>query len=305
MSTIAVPTVLVAFNWPAASNRYQRVARFVDYLFSRIDKLQAPGFDPKWKSINLAATVPGLDPLPGGAGMAGSSGARSAGVAMKTARSPVCRVRGRERIALAQGAGDPMAQLRACSLMEHAERLECLDKLSRTHRRRRHRARRRRRPTTGSSARPPRPWTIRPSSSPPRRLAAARMAPRCSSRFSAAVAAPNWWSPDRPSPGSGEDYVISYRVNDGQPVELAAGTPSSGTGVAFTGDVVRLLQSLPEDGDIAVRVSHPGGCCPGGAFFARRTEDGAGEAGRRHANGRGRCQAAQLMVIEQRFRGDT
>jgi TRAP-type uncharacterized transport system substrate-binding protein len=60
VSTIAVPTVLVAFNWPPNSNRYQRVARFVDYLFSRIDKLQAPGFDPKWKSINLAATVPGL-----------------------------------------------------------------------------------------------------------------------------------------------------------------------------------------------------------------------------------------------------
>jgi len=60
VSTIAVPTVLVAFNWPAQSNRYQRVARFVDYLFSRIDRLQVPGFDPKWKSINLAATVPGL-----------------------------------------------------------------------------------------------------------------------------------------------------------------------------------------------------------------------------------------------------
>jgi TRAP-type uncharacterized transport system substrate-binding protein len=58
--TIAVPTVLVAFNWPARSNRYERVTRFVDYLFSRIDRLQAPGFDPKWKSINLAATVPGL-----------------------------------------------------------------------------------------------------------------------------------------------------------------------------------------------------------------------------------------------------
>src|ERR1700738_1792895 len=60
VSTIAVPTVLVAFHWPAKTNRYQRVARFVDYLFSRIDRLQAPGFDPKWKSINLAATVPGL-----------------------------------------------------------------------------------------------------------------------------------------------------------------------------------------------------------------------------------------------------
>ena len=33
--------------------------------------------------------------------------------------------------AFAQGAADPMAHLRACSLMEGAERLECLDKLAR------------------------------------------------------------------------------------------------------------------------------------------------------------------------------
>jgi TRAP-type uncharacterized transport system substrate-binding protein len=61
ISTIAVPTVLLSYKWPANSNRYERVARFVDYLFSRVDKLQAPGFDPKWKSINLAATVPGIE----------------------------------------------------------------------------------------------------------------------------------------------------------------------------------------------------------------------------------------------------
>src|SRR6476660_1013225 len=35
------------------------------------------------------------------------------------------------RIAFAQETGDPIADLRACSLMEHAERLECLEKLSR------------------------------------------------------------------------------------------------------------------------------------------------------------------------------
>ena len=64
ISTIAVPTALVAFNWPAKSNRAERVSRFIDHLFSRIDRLQAPGFDPKWKSINLAATVPGLQRVP-------------------------------------------------------------------------------------------------------------------------------------------------------------------------------------------------------------------------------------------------
>ena len=60
IATIAVPTALVAYNWPVGSNRYQRVARFTDRLFSRIDKLQVAGFDPKWKSINLGANVPGL-----------------------------------------------------------------------------------------------------------------------------------------------------------------------------------------------------------------------------------------------------
>ncbi|WP_439374641.1 TAXI family TRAP transporter solute-binding subunit [Bradyrhizobium sp. PMVTL-01] len=64
VSTIAVPTALVAFNWPAKSNRSERVSRFIEHLFSRIDRLQAPGFDPKWKSINLAATVPGLVRVP-------------------------------------------------------------------------------------------------------------------------------------------------------------------------------------------------------------------------------------------------
>jgi TRAP-type uncharacterized transport system substrate-binding protein len=64
VQTIAVPTALVAFNWRPHSNRFDRVARFVDHLFSRIDRLQTPGFDPKWKSINLAATVPGLERFP-------------------------------------------------------------------------------------------------------------------------------------------------------------------------------------------------------------------------------------------------
>ena len=62
--TIAVPTALVSYNWPVGSNRYRRVARFTDTLFSRIDRLQVPGFDAKWKTINLGATVPGLARFP-------------------------------------------------------------------------------------------------------------------------------------------------------------------------------------------------------------------------------------------------
>lgn len=61
VATLAVPTVLATYNWPANSNRFQRVARFTDYLFSRIEKLQVPGFDSNWKAVNLSATVPGLN----------------------------------------------------------------------------------------------------------------------------------------------------------------------------------------------------------------------------------------------------
>jgi TRAP-type uncharacterized transport system substrate-binding protein len=61
IATIAVPTILAAYNWPQQSDRYGRVARFVDHLFGRLDRLQSAGFDPKWKEVNLRAKVPGLE----------------------------------------------------------------------------------------------------------------------------------------------------------------------------------------------------------------------------------------------------
>ncbi len=64
IETLSVPTALVSYNWPVGSNRYQRVARFTETLFGRIDRLQAAGFDPKWQTINLGATVPGLSRFP-------------------------------------------------------------------------------------------------------------------------------------------------------------------------------------------------------------------------------------------------
>ncbi len=65
VETLAVPTVLAAFNWNKDSDRYRRQQRFVDYLVKRLPNLQSkPGYDPKWKDINLAATVPGWQRLP-------------------------------------------------------------------------------------------------------------------------------------------------------------------------------------------------------------------------------------------------
>ena len=122
-------------------------------------------------------------------------------------------------IALAQGAADPMAHLRACSMMEHAERLQCLDRLSR------------------DIAAPDRAagvgdnWIISETTSPvnytPMVTATAfsrggsdgsvmRLAIHCrGGRTELVVSGP------AVSTG-GMDYTISYRVNDGQPVQLPA-----------------------------------------------------------------------------------
>ena len=59
VDTIAVPAVLAVFNWPKATDRYRRVERFVDSLFAKWDKFQQPPRHPKWRDVNLAATVPG------------------------------------------------------------------------------------------------------------------------------------------------------------------------------------------------------------------------------------------------------
>jgi TRAP-type uncharacterized transport system substrate-binding protein len=59
IDTVAVPSVLAVYNWPKNSDRYRRVERFVQYLFNRWDKLTQPPFHPRWRDVNLAATVPG------------------------------------------------------------------------------------------------------------------------------------------------------------------------------------------------------------------------------------------------------
>jgi TRAP transporter TAXI family solute receptor len=59
IDTIAVPAVLAVFNWQKDTDRYRKVVRFVQYLFTRWDTFQHPPYHPKWRDVNLAATVPG------------------------------------------------------------------------------------------------------------------------------------------------------------------------------------------------------------------------------------------------------
>jgi len=168
------------------------------------------------------------------------------------------------RIAFAQGTTDPMAQLRACSQMVQAERLECLDKLSRDI------APLDRSPGSGDN------WVTSETTSPvdyaPIVTATAysrggpdgpvmKLSIHCrGGRTELAVSGPAVSS-------GGADYAISYRINDRSPVQLAAGPPLFGSGAAFPGDVVRLLQSLPEEGHIAVRMSNRSGAAQEGLFL--------------------------------------
>jgi hypothetical protein len=169
-------------------------------------------------------------------------------------------------VAHAQGASDPVSQLRACSAMKPAERLECLDKLSRDL------APPRQAPQAESRAEN---WVVSETTSPVdyTPIVAATAAYRRGAdgptmqlsihcrggRTELAVTGPA-------VTGSGEDYAISYRINDEQPAQLAAATPSFGAGAAFRGDVVRLLQSLPDEGGITVRLLTRAGVVVDGHF---------------------------------------
>jgi hypothetical protein len=59
VETIAVGQVLAAINVPEHTERYRKIARFVDGFFTRFDDLRKPGFIPQWKDVNIAAEVRG------------------------------------------------------------------------------------------------------------------------------------------------------------------------------------------------------------------------------------------------------
>ena len=128
------------------------------YRLSLYTGRQAPGrrLRPPVEGDQSAGDRPWPHPLSGGAAMAGPPGTPADRQAMKAAS--ICAAFAfalASAGAAAQGAGDAMEKLRACSLLPQAERLECLEKLSRDIapaprlRRRRPRPGGRRRPTTG------------------------------------------------------------------------------------------------------------------------------------------------------------
>lgn len=166
---------------------------------------------------------------------------------------------GTDGVALAD---DPMTQLHPCLQKEHANRLECLNKLTRTVPPQHHQT-------------PEDDWIVSQTTSPidysPIATATTssrsgagdavmQLSIRCRGGRTELVLA----GPDI-SRGGGDD-AISYRANDNPAVQVAAAAPSFGLGVAFTGDVVRLVQTLPDRGDLIVLLSSRGGAARDGTF---------------------------------------
>jgi TRAP transporter TAXI family solute receptor len=57
--TVANRALLVAYAWPEDSQRYKKLAKFVQEFFGKIDQFHSGARHPKWSEINLSAEIPG------------------------------------------------------------------------------------------------------------------------------------------------------------------------------------------------------------------------------------------------------
>jgi len=62
VKTVAVGTVLLAYNWPTKSERYQRVNRFVQAFLSHLSEIKARR--PKWHDFDISSSVSGWTRFP-------------------------------------------------------------------------------------------------------------------------------------------------------------------------------------------------------------------------------------------------
>jgi TRAP transporter TAXI family solute receptor len=67
VDTIAVPAVLAVYNWAPDTERYRKLALFVDNFFTKFPKFQNPPFHPKWKEVSLSAPLPNWQRFPAAA----------------------------------------------------------------------------------------------------------------------------------------------------------------------------------------------------------------------------------------------
>ena len=59
VDSIAVGAVMAVYNWQPGTERYEKVARFIDVFFAKFGQFLKPPRHKKWQEVNLAAKVPG------------------------------------------------------------------------------------------------------------------------------------------------------------------------------------------------------------------------------------------------------
>jgi TRAP transporter TAXI family solute receptor len=64
IDTVAVGAVLASFNWPRDTDRYRRVAKFVDAFLTRFPEFQKAPRHVKWKETNFSAPLKGWKRFP-------------------------------------------------------------------------------------------------------------------------------------------------------------------------------------------------------------------------------------------------
>lgn len=177
---------------------------------------------------------------------------------MKTAVIPLCLAFDLASTAAFSQASDNAQPVHACTLMEPKERVECLNR--------------------SQTISPPTPptgnWIISETVSPldytPVVLAVTssrtdhesfplQLSLACRGGRTEFVIADHM-------AGHPEEYTVTYRINDGASISTAAGRPFFGSGTAFKTDVVRLLQSFPDDGSISVQLTPRTGRAREGQF---------------------------------------
>jgi Type VI secretion system VasI, EvfG, VC_A0118 len=156
-------------------------------------------------------------------------------------------------------AGDAVDRLKACSEFEGMERLKCVDELLQE--------------VAPEPAQPQGPnWIISETTSPvdykplitasTTARASAQDAPsslaiRCRAQHTElTISMMGSWKP-----ATGGDVKVAYRINEEPPVEQSWKPVEMGKSLAFPGDVVRLLRSMPDNGQLHVKV-HDGNSSP-------------------------------------------
>jgi uncharacterized protein len=64
IETVAVGAVLAVYNWPRDTDRFRRVAKFIEAFFGKFDEFLKEPRHPKWQEANLAAPLKGWSRFP-------------------------------------------------------------------------------------------------------------------------------------------------------------------------------------------------------------------------------------------------